>query len=82
MLPVSSDAAEGLYWVIDTFYERTSVALSSNLHPAALDQVMDKNVATALVDRLLHHAHVVVTEGNSVRLQEATSGKGVVPLAG
>lgn len=82
MLPVSSDAAEGLYRVIDTFYERRSVALSSNLHPAALDQVMDKNIATALVDRLLHHAHVVVTEGNSVRLQEATSGKGVVPLAG
>ena len=56
------------------------MALSSNLNPSALDQVMDKNVATALVDRLLHHAHVVVTEENSVRLQDATNGKGVVPL--
>ena len=58
------------------------MALSSNLNPSALDQVMDKNVATALADRLLHHAHVVVTAGNSVRLQDATSGKGVVPLTG
>ncbi|MGC8480972.1 MAG: ATP-binding protein [Acidimicrobiales bacterium] len=57
------------------------MALSSNLHPSELDQIMDKNVATALVDRLLHHAHVVVTEGTSVRLSDATNGKGVVPLA-
>ena len=66
--------------MIDAAYERRSVALSSNLHPSALDQVINNNVATALVDRLLHHAHVVVTEENSVRLQDATNGKGVVPL--
>ena len=80
MLPVSADAAEGLYRVIDAAYERRSVALSSNLHPSALDQIMEKNLSTALVDRLMHHAHVVVTEGGSVRLSDATSGKGVVPL--
>jgi hypothetical protein len=38
---------------------------------------MDKTIASALVDRLLHHAHVIVTEGESVRLADATSGKGV-----
>ena len=59
---------------------RRSVALSSDLYPSALDQIMEKNLSTALVDRLMHHAHVVVTEGGSVRLQDATSGKGVVPL--
>jgi len=36
---------------------------------------------SALVDRLLHHAHVVLTEGQSVRLADAMAGKGVVPLA-
>ncbi len=56
-----------------------SVALSSDLYPSALDQIMEKNLSTALVDRLMHHAHVVVTEGGSVGLQDATSGKGVVP---
>ncbi len=35
---------------------------------------------TATVDRLLHHTHVVLTEGASYRLAEATAGKGVVPL--
>jgi len=36
---------------------------------------------TATVDRLLHHTHVVLTEGTSLRLTEATAGAGVIPLA-
>jgi DNA replication protein DnaC len=81
LLPISSDAAEGLYRLVDSAYERRSLALSTNLHPSGFDQLMDRTVAGALVDRLLHHAHVVVTEGESVRLADALAGKGVVPLA-
>jgi DNA replication protein DnaC len=81
LLPISQDAAEGLYRLVDAMYERRSVALSSNLHPSGFDQLMDKTIASALVDRLLHHAHVILTEGESVRLADATTGKGVVPLA-
>ena len=54
--------------------------MTSNLHPAGFDTIMPKTLATATVDRLLHHAHVVVTEGPSLRLAEATAGKGVMPL--
>lgn len=81
LLPISADAAEGLYRLVDTAYERRSLALSSNLHPSGFDQLMDKTIASALVDRLMHHAHAIVTEGESVRLADAMSGKGVVPLA-
>ncbi|GAC1610584.1 MAG: hypothetical protein NVS3B26_18120 [Mycobacteriales bacterium] len=35
---------------------------------------------TTTVDRLLHHAHQVLTDGRSQRLAEALAGKGVVPL--
>lgn len=28
----------------------------------------------------MHHAHLIVTEGESVRLADAKSGKGVVPF--
>lgn len=80
LLPISHDAAEGLYRLVDAAYERRSLALSSNLHPSGFDQLMDKTLLSALVDRLLHHAHVVVTEGESVRLADALAGKGVVPL--
>jgi DNA replication protein DnaC len=80
LLPISTDAAEGLYRLVDACYERRSLALSTNLHPSGFDQLMDKTIASALVDRLMHHAHVVVTEGGSVRLEDALSGKGVVPF--
>lgn len=81
MLPISTDAAEGLYRLVDAAYEKRSLALSSNLHPSGFDQLMDKTIASALVDRLMHHAHAILTEGESVRLADAMSGKGVVPLA-
>ena len=81
LLPVSPDAAEGLYRVVDAAYERRSVAVSSNLHPAGFDELMPKTLATATVDRLLHHAHLCVTSGESVRLAQATAGLGVHPLS-
>ena len=80
MLPTGQDAAEAFYRVVDAAYERRSVAVTSNLHPSGFDTIMPKGLATATVDRLMHHAHVVLTEGSSLRLAEALAGKGVVPL--
>ena len=45
-------------------YERRSLAISSNLHPSDFDSIMPKTLATAAVDRLLHHAHVVFMVGS------------------
>ena len=80
MLPAGQAAAEAFYRVVDAAYERRSVAVTTNLHPSGFDTIMPKTLATATVDRLLHHAHVVLTEGTSLRLSEATAGRGVVPL--
>jgi DNA replication protein DnaC len=80
LLPIAEEAAEGFYRLVDAAYEKRSLAVASNLHPAGFDQLMPKTLATATVDRLLHHAHLVLTEGESVRLSEAAAGKGVRPL--
>lgn len=80
LLPVAAETAEALYRVVDAAYEKRSIALSSNLHPAGFDELMPKTIANATVDRLLHHAHVVLTAGDSIRLTQATTGKGVRPL--
>lgn len=80
LLPVANDTAEGFYRLVDAAYEKRSLAVSSNVHPAGFDELMPKNLAGATVDRLMHHAHVVLTEGESYRLTEATAGKGVMPL--
>jgi DNA replication protein DnaC len=76
LLPVGPDAAEGLYRLADAAYEKRSVGISSNLHPSGFDEIMPKTLATATVDRLLHHAHVCQTSGDSIRLSQALAGKG------
>lgn len=80
MLPAGQAAGEAFYRLIDAAYERRSVAVTSNIHPSGFDTIMPKTLATATLDRLLHHAHVVITEGTSLRLAEATAGAGVHPL--
>jgi len=81
LLPVTPEAAEALFRVVDAAYERRSIALTSNIHPAGFDELMPKTLAAATVDRLLHHAHVLLTEGTeSYRLTQATAGEGVTPL--
>jgi DNA replication protein DnaC len=61
---------------VNAAYERRSLAVSSHLHPSGFDEIMPKTLATATVDRLLHHAHVVVTSVDSHRVSEAISGRG------
>ncbi len=70
-----------LFRVVDAAYEKRSIAISSNLHPSGFDELMPKSLATATVERLLHHAHVLITDGqDSYRLAQATAGTGVHPL--
>lgn len=80
LLPVGTDSAEGLYRLADAAYEKRSIAVSSNLHPSSFDKLMPATLATATVDRLLHHAHVCQTSGESVRLTQALAGEGVNAL--
>jgi DNA replication protein DnaC len=80
MLPAGQDAAEAFYRIVDAAYERRSIAVTSNIHPSGFDTIMPKTLATATVDRLLHHAHLITTQGDSHRLQQALAGKGVKAL--
>ena len=47
LLPVATETAEALYRVVDAAYEKRSIALSSNLHPAGFDELMPKTIANA-----------------------------------
>ncbi len=63
MLPAGQAAAEALYRVIDAAHQRRPVAVTNNLHPSRFDTIMPKTLATATVDRLLHHDHRMDTGG-------------------
>ncbi|MEZ5342018.1 MAG: ATP-binding protein [Acidimicrobiales bacterium] len=59
--------------------EKQAIALSGNLHPASFDELMPFHRQRHR-GRLMHHAHIVLTNGDSIRLTQATAGKGVTPL--
>lgn len=44
LLPVSPDAAEGFYRLVDAAYERRALAVGSNLHPSGFDEIMPKTL--------------------------------------
>ena len=47
----------------------------------ALMNLMPKTIATATVDRLLHHAHICQTNSESIRFLQAQAGKGTMPMS-
>ena len=52
-------------------YERGSMLVTSNRSVSEWGTVLnDAVVATAILDRLLHHSHVLTIKGDSYRLRE------------
>ena len=68
--PLTSPAPQDLYDVIAERYEQGSILLTSNRAPAEWsDLFVDPLLASAGLDRLLHHADVLVITGPSFRAQ-------------
>ena len=71
-LPMDRDQANLLFQIVAKRYETGSLILTSNLPFGQWDQTFagDATLTAALLDRLLHHAHVVPISGDSYRLRE------------
>jgi DNA replication protein DnaC len=70
-LPVIPGGGNLFFQLVNARYERGAMILTSNRGFAEWGEVFgDAVVATALLDRLLHHAVVVQIEGSSYRLRE------------
>jgi len=71
-LPFSRDEASHFFQVIAQRYERDSVIITGNLPFAQWDTTFagDATMTGAMLDRLLHHAHVAMVSGESYRLRE------------
>lgn len=71
-VPLHKEAAELLFQVVSDCYERRSLIITSNLELSQWNTVFgDNRLTTALVDRLIHHSHIVIFTGKSYRLQES-----------
>ena len=70
-LPVSQDGAVLFFQLINARHERASTVLTSNKGFEEWGHVLgDEVMAAALIDRLLHHCHIVNIRGNSYRMRE------------
>jgi DNA replication protein DnaC len=66
--PLAGDEPHDLYEIIRARYERGSTVITSNRALEELASLFgDALLASAALDRLLHHAHVLVLEGDSYR---------------
>lgn len=71
-VPLHKDAAELLFQVISDCYERKSLIITSNLEFSQWNTVLgDNRLTAALVDRLIHHSHIVIFSGESYRLTQS-----------
>ena len=71
-VPLSKDAAELMFQVISECYERKSLIITSNLEFSGWNTVLgDNRLTAALIDRLVHHSHIVIFSGESYRLQQS-----------
>lgn len=71
-LPVDKRGADLLFQVVAARYETGSIVLTTNRvfkkWGAILD--VDNTLATALIDRLMHHGEAIVIDGDSYRMKD------------
>ena len=71
-LPIDKAGADLLFQVISQRYERGSIILTTNKPFKQWSSIFnnDAAIASAVLDRLLHHAETVIIEGSSYRMKD------------
>ena len=70
-IPINRQGANLFFQLISRRYERGSIPVTSNQSLDACGEVFgDPVIASAILDRLLHHATTVNMKGDSYRLKE------------
>jgi DNA replication protein DnaC len=82
-LPLQGNQANLFFQVIAKRYEHGSIILTSNLSFGEWDTTFAGNSAltAAMLDRLLHHAHIVQIKGDSYRLRDKKRAGVLIPTS-
>jgi len=71
-VPLERDGARLLFQVISECYENRSVILTTNLEFSKWVTIFyDEQMTAAIIDRIVHHGHMVIFDGPSKRLKGA-----------
>ncbi len=81
-LPMTRDQANLFFQVIVKRYEKGSIILTSNLSFGQWGETFAGNTAltSAMLDRILHHSHVIQIKGDSYRLKEKRKAGIIKPV--
>lgn len=73
-LPIDIDAANMLFQLINKRYEKNSTIITTNKPFSKWGELFGDNmIANAILDRLLHHSHVINITGKSYRTKDIIS---------
>jgi len=73
-LPIGEQEAKMFFQLIDRRYEKKSTIITSNINLSDWNQIfVDNMLASAILDRLVHHSSIVNILGNSYRTASALS---------
>lgn len=68
-VPFEKGGSQLLFQVISECYERRSVIITTNLEFSKWNGIFyDEKLTSAIIDRLVHHSHLLVFQGTSYRL--------------
>jgi len=78
-LPFTSDGAHAFFRLISRFYETRSIIFTSNKSYGEWGEIFsDHVIASAVLDRILHHCTTINIKGDSYRLKERRK-QGLIP---
>lgn len=73
-IPLHKQGAELLFQVISLCYEAKSIVITTNLQFSHWNNVFGDPILTeAVIDRLIHHSHLVIFNGDSHRYRDSIS---------
>jgi len=68
-IPFEREGSQLLFQVISDCYERKSMIITTNLEFSKWNSIFyDEKLTSAIIDRIIHHSHLIVFDGPSDRL--------------
>ncbi|WP_077216413.1 IS21-like element helper ATPase IstB [Peptoclostridium litorale] len=72
-VPFEKEGAQLLLQIISECYEKRSVIITTNLQFSQWNGIFyDEKMTSAIIDRLIHHSHLLIFDGPSYRLKHST----------
>ena len=77
-IPFDAEGSQLLFQVISDCYEKISLIITTNLEFSKWNGIFyEEKLTNALIDRLVHHSHLLVFNGESHRLKDSLMKKNV-----